>query len=175
MLPKGQSNRGGRVAMKPKWQAPFLTLLTALALSVTGTGSSVAGEQYLAITIASQHLGLDGDYDEINPGLGYWHYSDRSALAFGGGCFRNSLDDLSCYGGAGASTDESRTAHVIGYAGLVSGYDKIDECVNSICPLIGGAVRVRLGPGLVSFDLLPARDGDQSGAVLALQYLVRIK
>lgn len=160
---------------KSKWLRPFVVLFSGLALSFGGAGTAGGAEQYVSVTIASKHLDLDGDYNEVNPGLGYWRYSDRSVLAFGGGCFRNSLEDLSCYAGAGASTDESRAAHVIGYAGLVSGYDKIDVCHGSICPLIGGAVRVRLGPGLVSMDLLPARDGDQSGAVFALQYLVRIK
>jgi hypothetical protein len=149
-------------------------LATAALMAALLSPCNAFAEQFLSITLASEHFGLDGDYNEFNPGLGYWRYADESALAYGGGCFRNSEENLSCYGGVGASTDESRTAHVIGYAGLVSGYDKIDDCSASICPLIGGAVRTRLGPGLVSFDLLPGRDGDDTGAILALQYLVRL-
>lgn len=150
-------------------------LLAALLVAGSMLGADTAlAEQYLAVTIASEHFGLDGDYNELNPGLGYWSYAERSALAYGVGCFRNSEENASCYGGVGLSSDESRAAHIVGYAGLVSGYDKLDDCHASICPLLGGAVRARLGPGLVSFDLLPGRDGDQTGAVLALQYFLQI-
>lgn len=155
------------------FKAPAV-LAGLLVLALAAAPIQAGDRQFLSVTLGSKHVGMEGRYNEVNPGLGYWLYSDKSASVYGAGCFRNSFETSSCYAGTGLSTPEYRPLHFIGYLGVVSGYDGIDQCPSGLCPMLGGAARMRFGNSLLSLDILPAYHREQTGAVVALQYMARL-
>lgn len=151
----------------------FLALVV-IAVLITVAWTSCPAQDYIAVTVASKHFGVEPDdgseYNEVNPGLGFVTYSAATLEA---GCYENSFSDLSCFGMVGTPVRDPERPHFTAAVGFVTGYDWASGPAG-LAPAVKGAVRLPMGPGLVSFELLPAVSKEDIGAVVGLQYLVRM-
>ena len=155
-----RQQRGGKSA------GGIVAALALLALACVEMGPSIAGDTWIAASVASHHFDREGDHNERNWGVGVEH-GIAPQVRLVAGAYRNSLYDTSHYAGANWTPLVFGPVRLGVMAGAVDGYNaNHGRYIPVVVPLLS-VEQGRVGANLL---YLPRYKDDAGVIGLQLKY-----